>query len=67
MYIPYNDLKIINEKYNNMIDEHYIDNSNDFKTLIALVDNHTSVKNVVNKLRGEGIDSISKINCRFIK
>lgn len=40
---------------NNMIDEHYIDNSNDFKTLIALVDNHTSVKNVVNKLRGEGI------------
>ena len=60
VYIPYNDLKIINEKYNNMIDEHYIDNSNDFKTLIALVDNHTSVKNVVNKLRGEGIDAFPK-------
>ena len=43
-----------------MIDEHYIDNSNDFKTLIALVDNHTSVKNVVNKLRGEGIDAFPK-------
>ena len=62
VYIPYNDLKIINEKYNNMIDEHYIDNSNDFKTLIALVDNHTSVKNVVNKLRGEGIDAFPKSN-----
>ena len=37
VYIPYNDLKIINEKYNNMIDEHYIDNSNDFKTLIIYV------------------------------
>ena len=60
VYISYNDLKIINEKYNNMIDEHYIDNSNDFKTLIALVDNHTSVKNVVNKLRGEGIDAFPK-------
>ena len=60
VYIPYNDLKMINEKYNNMIDEHYIYNSNNFKTLIALVDNHKSVKNVVDKLRSEGIDAFPK-------
>ncbi|MBH7450433.1 ABC transporter permease [Clostridioides difficile] len=60
VYIPYDDLKMINEKYNNMIDEHYIDSSDNFKTLIALVDNHKSVKNVVDKLRREGIDAFPK-------
>lgn len=60
VYIPYDDLKMINEKYNTMIDEHYIDSSDNFKTLIALVDNHKSVKNVVDKLRREGIDAFPK-------
>ncbi|MCC0728716.1 MULTISPECIES: FtsX-like permease family protein [unclassified Clostridioides] len=60
VYIPYNDLKYIHDKYNYIMHNESYDNIDTLKTIIALVDSQSNVNTVLSKLESNEIFAMKK-------